>query len=114
MKCSLVRRISERRNVSLVGLMQYQNFGRKYDATAVTVDLSRLPNKNSLVQQAKTITTRIFFEEDESLSNSSHSEESAETLEEKSLTLCEKSEKAIHSKTEVLRCSTSKRSNIVK
>ncbi|GBM73491.1 hypothetical protein AVEN_203549-1 [Araneus ventricosus] len=29
MKCSPVRRISERHNVSLVGLMQYLNFGRK-------------------------------------------------------------------------------------
>ncbi|GBN40676.1 hypothetical protein AVEN_196226-1 [Araneus ventricosus] len=48
MKCSLVQRISQRRNVSLLGLMQYQNFGRKNDAAEVIVDLSRLPNKNSL------------------------------------------------------------------
>ncbi|GBN02680.1 hypothetical protein AVEN_22156-1 [Araneus ventricosus] len=45
MKYSLVQRIRERRNVSLVGLMHYLNFGRKYEAAAVTVDLSRLPNK---------------------------------------------------------------------
>ncbi|GBN44917.1 hypothetical protein AVEN_69341-1 [Araneus ventricosus] len=70
MKCSLVQRISERRNVSLVGLMQYLNFGEKYDDDAVTVDLSRLPNKNSLIQQAKIVLTTFFCEEDESLSNS--------------------------------------------
>ncbi|GBM74952.1 hypothetical protein AVEN_18680-1 [Araneus ventricosus] len=86
MKCSLVYRISERRNVSLVGLMQYLNFGRKYDTAAVIVDLSRLPNKNSLIQQDKIIMTKAFCEEDESLSNFSLSEEeSTETLEEKSL-----------------------------
>ncbi|GBM43007.1 hypothetical protein AVEN_88608-1 [Araneus ventricosus] len=96
MKCSHVQKISERHNVSLVGLMQYLNFGRKYDAAAFTVDLSRLPNKNSLIQQSKIITTRYFCEEDESLSNSSYSEESTETLEEKSLTLYQKLEKAIH------------------
>ncbi|GBN79453.1 hypothetical protein AVEN_124741-1 [Araneus ventricosus] len=113
MKCYLVQRISERRNVSLIGLMQYLNFSRKYDATAITVDLSRLPNKISLIQQTKITMTRLFCEEDESLSNSSHSgEESTENLEEKSLTLYEKLEKAIHSKTKVLRCSTNKSSNL--
>ncbi|GBM36771.1 hypothetical protein AVEN_273808-1 [Araneus ventricosus] len=39
MKCSLVQRITERCSVSLVTLMQYLNFGRKYDAAAVTVGL---------------------------------------------------------------------------
>ncbi|GBM18435.1 hypothetical protein AVEN_190078-1 [Araneus ventricosus] len=113
MKCYLVQRISKRSNVSLVGLMQYLNFGRKYEAVAVTVDLSLSPNKNSLIQQSKIIMTRLFCEEDESLSNSSHSEEeSTETLEDKSLTLYEKLKKAIHSKTKVLRCSTSKSSNL--
>ncbi|GBO46124.1 hypothetical protein AVEN_222442-1 [Araneus ventricosus] len=103
MKFSLAQRISERCNVCLVGLMQYLNFGRNNDAAAVTADLSRSPNKNSLIQQVKIIVTRRFCEEDESLANSSHSEEeSTETLEEKSLTLYEKLEKAIHSKTKVL------------
>ncbi|GBN22634.1 hypothetical protein AVEN_167204-1 [Araneus ventricosus] len=84
--------------------MQHLNFWRKCDAAAVTVDLSHLPNKNSSIQQAKIIMTRLFCEEDESLFNSLHSEEeSAETLEEKSLTLYEKLEKAIHSKTKVMK-----------
>ncbi|GBN55735.1 hypothetical protein AVEN_59923-1 [Araneus ventricosus] len=57
------------------------------DTVAVTVDLSRLPNKTSLIQQAKTIMTTPYCEGDESLSNSSYSEEdSKEILEEKSLT----------------------------
>ncbi|GBN73431.1 hypothetical protein AVEN_175868-1 [Araneus ventricosus] len=59
--------------------------------------------------------TRLFCEEDESMSNSSHSEkESTETLEEKSLTTYEKLEKAIHPKKKVLYCSTSKRSSLSK
>ncbi|GFY10513.1 hypothetical protein TNCV_2565411 [Trichonephila clavipes] len=33
--------------------MQYLKFGRKYDAAAVTVDISRLPCKNCLVRQAQ-------------------------------------------------------------
>ncbi|GBL83945.1 NFX1-type zinc finger-containing protein 1 [Araneus ventricosus] len=93
MKCSLVQRISERRNVTLVGLMQYLNFGRKYNvcAAAVIADLSRLPNKSSLFQEAKIIIKRLFCEKDESLSNSLHSEGSPETMKEKSLTLSEDS-----------------------
>ncbi|GBN57459.1 hypothetical protein AVEN_85664-1 [Araneus ventricosus] len=59
MKCSLVQRISGRHNVSFVGFMQYLNFGRKYDAAAVIVDLSRLPNETSLFQQAKIIMIRL-------------------------------------------------------
>ncbi|GBM73990.1 hypothetical protein AVEN_121798-1 [Araneus ventricosus] len=95
--------------------MQDLNLGRKYDAAAVTVDLSRLPNKNSLIQQAKIIMTRLFCGEDDSLSNSSHSEEeSAETLEEKSLILYKKLEKVIHSKSKVQRYSTSKSSSLSK
>ncbi|GBL92344.1 hypothetical protein AVEN_35872-1 [Araneus ventricosus] len=60
MKCSLVQRISKREYVSLVELMPYLNFGRKYDAAAVTVDFSRLPNKNALIQQAKIVMTRFL------------------------------------------------------
>ncbi|GBN40935.1 hypothetical protein AVEN_24490-1 [Araneus ventricosus] len=94
MKCSLFQRISERRNVSFVGFMQYLIFGRKYVVAAVIVDLSRLPNKNYLIQQAKIIMMRLFCELNESLSISSHSEEKcAETLEEKSLALYEKFKK---------------------
>ncbi|GFV54204.1 uncharacterized protein TNCV_1496811 [Trichonephila clavipes] len=53
--------------------------------------------------------TRLFCEEEESISNSSHSEEeSIEILEEKPLTLDEKLEKAIYSKIKVLYCSTKK------
>ncbi|GFX63328.1 uncharacterized protein TNCV_3619311 [Trichonephila clavipes] len=89
------------------GLMQYLNFGRKYEAAAVTGDISRLPGKSCLVRQAHMIGTRLFCEEEESISNSSHSEEeSIEILKEKPLTLYEKLEKAIYSKTKVLYCST--------
>ncbi|GFV64452.1 uncharacterized protein TNCV_4716271 [Trichonephila clavipes] len=48
MKYSLVHRINERRNVNLIGLMRYLNFGRKYEAAAGTVDISRLSSKNCL------------------------------------------------------------------
>ncbi|GFU96062.1 uncharacterized protein TNCV_3776021 [Trichonephila clavipes] len=91
--------------------MQYLNFGRKfYEAAAVAGDISRLPGKNCLVRQAQMIRTRLFCEEEESISNSSHSEEeSIEILKEKPLTLDEKKlEKAIYSKTKVLYCSTKK------
>ncbi|GFU97455.1 uncharacterized protein TNCV_1913101 [Trichonephila clavipes] len=89
--------------------MQYLNFGRKYEAAAVTGDISRFPGKNCLVRQAQMIRTRLFCEEEESISNSSHSEEeSIEILKEKPLTLDEKLEKAIYSKTKVLYCSTKK------
>ncbi|GFW66483.1 uncharacterized protein TNCV_3310021 [Trichonephila clavipes] len=55
------------------------------------------------------IGTRLFCEEDESISNSSHSEEeSIEILKEKPLTLDEKLEKAIYSKAKVLYSSTKK------
>ncbi|GBM53446.1 hypothetical protein AVEN_109352-1 [Araneus ventricosus] len=86
MKCSLVQRISERR--CFVGFMQYLNFLRKYEAAVIIVDLSRLTNKNSLIQQAEIIMIRLICELNESLSISSHSEE--ECTEEKSLTLYEK------------------------
>ncbi|GFV88997.1 uncharacterized protein TNCV_4911971 [Trichonephila clavipes] len=86
--------INERRNVNLIGLMQYLNFRRKYEAAAVTDDISRLPGKNCLVRQAHMIGTRLFCEEEESISNFSHSEEeSIEILKEKPLTLDEKLEK---------------------
>ncbi|GFU55399.1 uncharacterized protein TNCV_2549881 [Trichonephila clavipes] len=52
MKYSLIQRINERRNINLIGLMQYLNFGRKCETAAVTVDISRLPSKNCLVRQA--------------------------------------------------------------
>ncbi|GFV98052.1 uncharacterized protein TNCV_4448121 [Trichonephila clavipes] len=76
MKYSLIQRMNERRNVNLIGLMQYLNFGRKYESAAVTGDISRLPGKNCLVRQAQMIGTRLFCEEEESIYNSSHSEES--------------------------------------
>ncbi|GFY05123.1 uncharacterized protein TNCV_3269951 [Trichonephila clavipes] len=89
--------------------MQYLNFGRKYEVAAVTGDISRLPGKNCLFRQAQMIGTRLFCEEEESISNSSHSEEeSIEILKEKPLTLDEKLVKAIYSKTKVLYCSTKK------
>ncbi|GFU87795.1 uncharacterized protein TNCV_801391 [Trichonephila clavipes] len=88
-------------------------FGRKYEAAAVTVDISRLPGKNFVVRQARMrereIRTRIFCQEQQSISNSSYSEEkSMEILKEKPLTFDEKLEKAIYSKTKVLYCSTKK------
>ncbi|GFX01425.1 uncharacterized protein TNCV_1863991 [Trichonephila clavipes] len=88
--------------------MQFLNFGRKYEAAAVTVDISRLPSKNCLVRQAQMIGTRLFCEEEESISNSSHSEESMEILKEKPLMLEEKLENQIYSKTKVLYCSNKK------
>ncbi|GFW67606.1 uncharacterized protein TNCV_3392771 [Trichonephila clavipes] len=98
-------------NVNLIGLMLYLNFGRKYKAAAVTIDISRLPSKNCLVRQAhmgeRKIGTKLFCEEEESISKSSHSEEeSMEIFEEKPLRLDEKLRKAIYSKTKVLYCST--------
>ncbi|GFV34784.1 uncharacterized protein TNCV_1450881 [Trichonephila clavipes] len=47
-KYSLIQRINERRNVNSIELMQYLNFGRKYEADVVTVDISKLPGKNCL------------------------------------------------------------------
>ncbi|GFU33660.1 uncharacterized protein TNCV_2830351 [Trichonephila clavipes] len=89
--------------------MQYLNLGRKCEAAAVTSDISRLLGKNCLVRQAQMTGTRLFCEEEESISNSSRSEEeSIEIFEEKPLTLDEKLEKAIYSKTKVLYCSTKK------
>ncbi|GFX19514.1 uncharacterized protein TNCV_2074231 [Trichonephila clavipes] len=88
MKYTLIQRIDERRNVNLIGLMRYLNFGRKYEAAAVTDDISRLPEKLfnffilivylvlklrlALIQM---IGTRLSCEEEKSISNSSHSEE---------------------------------------
>ena len=43
--------MNERRNVCLVGLMQYLNFGLKYDVAAVTGDLFRFLSKKSVIQQ---------------------------------------------------------------
>ncbi|GFU53064.1 uncharacterized protein TNCV_3098481 [Trichonephila clavipes] len=55
------------------------------------------------------IEKRLFCEDEESISNSSHSdEESMEILKEKPLTLDEKLEKAIYSKTKVFYCLTKK------
>ncbi|PRD36606.1 UNVERIFIED_CONTAM: hypothetical protein NCL1_08161 [Trichonephila clavipes] len=42
-KYFLIQRINDRRNVNLVRLMQYLNVGRKYEAAAVIMDISRLP-----------------------------------------------------------------------
>ncbi|GFW50130.1 uncharacterized protein TNCV_4695481 [Trichonephila clavipes] len=39
-KYSLIQIINKRHNVNLIGLMQYLKFGRKYEATAVTGDIS--------------------------------------------------------------------------
>ncbi|GFV00370.1 uncharacterized protein TNCV_3643481 [Trichonephila clavipes] len=106
---SLILRINERLNDNLIGLMQYLNFGRKYEAAAVTVNISRLPSRSCLVRQAQIVGTRFFCEQ-ESKSNSLHSEESMEILQEKPLTLDEKKlEKAIYSKTKVLYYSTKKK-----
>ncbi|GBN15331.1 hypothetical protein AVEN_242892-1, partial [Araneus ventricosus] len=63
----------------------------KYKAAVFTVDPSRLPNKNSFIQQAKIIMIRLFCKEVELLSNTSRSEEeSMETWEDKSLKHCTK------------------------
>ncbi|GFW99337.1 uncharacterized protein TNCV_3981611 [Trichonephila clavipes] len=43
MKYSVIQRINERCYVNLIGLMQYLNFGRKYEAAAVTVNIWQLP-----------------------------------------------------------------------
>ncbi|GFX18256.1 uncharacterized protein TNCV_4305571 [Trichonephila clavipes] len=81
---------------------------------AVTVDISRLPSKSCLVRLNE-IGTRLFYEEEESISNSSHfEEESKEILKPKPLTLDEKLEKAIYSKTKILYCSTKKNNSFNK
>ncbi|GFT76769.1 uncharacterized protein TNCV_2102531 [Trichonephila clavipes] len=41
MKYSLIQRINERHDVNLTGLMQYLHFGKKYEAAAVIVNISR-------------------------------------------------------------------------
>ncbi|GFW98831.1 uncharacterized protein TNCV_2837921 [Trichonephila clavipes] len=95
--------------------MQPLNFSRKYEAAAVTVDISRLPGKNCLVRHAQMIGTRLLCEEEKLIFNSSHlEEESMEILKEKPLMLDEKLEKAIYSKTKVLYCSTKKSSSFTK
>ncbi|GFW12392.1 uncharacterized protein TNCV_816451 [Trichonephila clavipes] len=96
-----------RRNVNLIGLMQYLNFGRLYEAAAVIVDISRLPSKNCLVRKAQMIGIRLFCEE-ESISNSLHSGEHRDFERKTSETLDENLEKAIYSKTKFLYCSTKK------
>ncbi|GFU77597.1 uncharacterized protein TNCV_3499691 [Trichonephila clavipes] len=52
-KYSLIQRINERRNLNLMRLMEYLNFGRKYEVGSVTVNISRLPGKNCLVIQVQ-------------------------------------------------------------
>ncbi|GFW50613.1 transposable element Tc3 transposase [Trichonephila clavipes] len=60
-------------------------------------------------EREREIGTRLFYEEEESISNSSHSEEeSMEILKEKPQALDEKLEIAIYSKTKILYCSTKK------
>ncbi|GFU67639.1 uncharacterized protein TNCV_1643881 [Trichonephila clavipes] len=56
MKYSLIQRINERRNVNLIELMQYLNFVRKYEAAAVTVDISQLP-VNDVIAVVKIVIT---------------------------------------------------------
>ncbi|GFV46685.1 uncharacterized protein TNCV_3846951 [Trichonephila clavipes] len=53
MKYSLIQRNNERRYVNLIGLIHYLNFGKKYEAAVVTVDISQLPGKNCLVRQTQ-------------------------------------------------------------
>ncbi|GFT42079.1 uncharacterized protein TNCV_1668691 [Trichonephila clavipes] len=111
MKQSLSQRINERCNVTLIGLMQYLVFIRKYEAAVVTVDISRLRIKNCLVRPAQMRDKDKTFlrHKEESIFNSLHSEEdNTEVLKEKSLTLDEKLGKVIYSKTKVLYCSTKK------
>ncbi|GFX97888.1 uncharacterized protein TNCV_4905391 [Trichonephila clavipes] len=107
-KYSLIQRIHERRNVNLIVLIQYLNFGRKDKAVAVTIDILRLPGKNCLVRQAQMRDRDKNFlrEEVEPISNFSHSEESIKNFKEKPLALDKKLEKAIYSKTKVCYCST--------
>ncbi|GFV69164.1 uncharacterized protein TNCV_803541 [Trichonephila clavipes] len=78
--------------------------------TAVTVDISRLFSKKFFGwTSSNEIGTRLSCKEEESISNSLHSEEvSMEILKEKPLTLEKKLEKAIYSETKVLYCSTEK------
>ncbi|GFT33124.1 uncharacterized protein TNCV_1264851 [Trichonephila clavipes] len=95
--------------------MQYLNFGRKYEAAAVTVDISRLPGKNYLVRQAQMRERgiRFFLEEEESISNSFLQRREHEDFERKPLMLDEKLVKAIDSKTKVF-CPTKKRTSFNK
>ncbi|GFV77533.1 hypothetical protein TNCV_1070621 [Trichonephila clavipes] len=43
-----------------MGLRQYLNFGRKYEAAAVTVDISRLPGTNCLDFRERELHSREF------------------------------------------------------
>ncbi|GBL69888.1 hypothetical protein AVEN_114084-1 [Araneus ventricosus] len=93
--------------------MQYVKFGRKYDAAAVTADLSCLPNKNSLIQQAKIIMARLLLRGRRItvqlfvLKRRDHGNFGREIFN----VVYVKLGKAIHSKTKVLRCSTSESSS---
>ncbi|GFT04468.1 uncharacterized protein TNCV_1929851 [Trichonephila clavipes] len=102
MKHSLIQRTNERYKVDLTGLMQCLNFGRKYKAGAVIVDILRFTSKKRVVRQAQMVETNLFCEEEETISNS------LKVLKEKHLELDEKLEKPIYSKTKVKYCPTKK------
>ena len=51
LKCSLVQRMNERRNVSWVGLIQYLKFGKNMMLMWFFCDISRFISKNSLIQE---------------------------------------------------------------
>ncbi|GFU24171.1 uncharacterized protein TNCV_2007571 [Trichonephila clavipes] len=107
MKYSLIQSVNERRNVNLIGLMKYLNFGRIYEA-AVTVHTSRLPRKNCLFRQVQ-----MREREREGQGFSAKKRNQYPTLhiygdfERKTSDIGRKKlEKAIYSKTKVLYCST--------
>ncbi|GFT83558.1 uncharacterized protein TNCV_4866221 [Trichonephila clavipes] len=85
MKYSLIQRINKTRNVNLIGLMQYLNLGENSKQLQLLSIFCDCLVKICLVRQTQIIGTRLFCEEEELISNSSHSEEeNMEILKEKS------------------------------
>ena len=107
MKLSLEKRLNERRNVSLIALMQYLNLGKKYNKTKVLhVNFPKFPKRSAVIHYAQTVFTRLFSEGDEFESNSSQSEdENTEIAQKNVMILKERLDNAIQIKTKVMKCS---------
>lgn len=117
MKESLINRINERRSTTLVGLLQYLNAGQRYKKKKKTYNihasilgLPTFPKKSSLVSFAKKMLSRLFEIEMSAESGSDWSESEYEghsTQVRQNMTLNEKLEAAIRSKTKSFQSSVS-------
>lgn len=110
MKESLINRINERRSTTLVGLLQYLNAGQRYNIHASILGLPTFPKKSSLVSFAKKMLSRLFEIEMSAESGSDWSESEEEghsTQVRQNMTLNEKLEAAIRSKTKSFQSSVS-------